>query len=143
MKSVHRQRVERHGLLVDDLEAIVPDVRNAGSRVLAHCDPWRDIRTAVIRAIVRYWQGPEIDGVAGDDVFIHRRVLYDDRRDALRQSGEDALDDGFLGGLQRDQRLCARVVDPGYERKGRTVPLENKGRAGRQGDREYTLGPCS
>jgi len=58
------------------------------------------------------------------------RILYDRWRDSFRQPRQDALDERFLSGLQRDQRLCARIVYPANERKAGTVILEDKRRAG-------------
>ena len=61
---------------------------------------------------------------------MHRLFLYHRRWDTFRQPRQDALDHRFLCGLQRDQRLGARIVEPTNERKGGAVVLEDECRAG-------------
>ena len=73
-ETVIRQCAERHGLFVDDLEAIVPDVRHAGLRVLADDNSERNIRTTIFRTALWYWQSGEID--PGTDIFMYGRVVH-------------------------------------------------------------------
>jgi hypothetical protein len=43
------------GLLVDDFEAVMPNVRNARFRILADDDPGGDVPSAVVRTVFRHW----------------------------------------------------------------------------------------
>ena len=127
-QPVHRQRIERHRLLVDDLEPVMADIGDAGRRILADDDSRRDVGPAVVGAVFRDRQGRQIDGIAGDNVLMHRGVLHHDRRDALGEAGQDALEDGLLGSLEGDQRLGPRIIDAGHQGKARAVVAKQAGR---------------
>ena len=127
-EPVQWQRIERHRRLVDDLEAVVADVGDPGLGIAADHDARRYVGPAVVRAVLGHRQGAEVYGVAGDDVLVDGRVLHHHRGDPLGQSRQDAIEDGGLGGLQRNQRLGARVVDARHQGEARAVVLEDTGR---------------
>ncbi len=120
---------QRHRLVVDDLAAVVADVRDAGLGVVADHESRSDVRAAVVGAVARDGQDRQVDVVAEDDVFVHRTVVDVRRRNAGAQSFDDLVEDVLLGTAIGDQRLGVRVVDAADERELGAVVLEHDRRA--------------
>jgi hypothetical protein len=139
-QAVVGQRVEGERRLVDHLEAVVADVGYAGLGVAAGDDAGGDVGAAVVGAVFGDGDLREIDGIAGEDVLVHRGVLDPDRRDAAGEAVEDALEDGGLGGFERDQGLGAAVVDAADQGEGCAVVVEADGGAGDGGALAHRLG---
>ena len=68
-------RHQRHRLVVDDLAAVVADVRDAGLGVVADHESRGDVRAAVVGAVARHGQNRQVDVVAEDDVLVHGTVV--------------------------------------------------------------------
>ena len=117
---------ERERVLAQDQEPIMADVRNTGFRVLRDHDAGRDIGSAVLGAVGRDRKPRDVDGRAFDQHLVTgRRRGRNARRDRTIQSGQHLLQNGLLVRLEREQRLAARRIDAGDQRKGGSVVVEH------------------
>ena len=121
---------ERERVPAQDQKAIVADIRNAGLRVLRNHDAGRDIGTAVLGAVGRDREARDVDRLAFDQhLLTGRRRGGDARGDRLVEAAQHLLQDGLLVRLERQQRLAARRIDAGDQRKLGAVVVEHEARA--------------
>ncbi len=127
-EAVERLRRERHRVLVEDQEAVVPDVGHAGLGVLRHHDAGRDVGAAVLRAVGRDREAPDID-ILGDHHLVAGRAaaIADRRLDRIVQPVEHLLGDVLLVGLECQQGVLAAGIHAADQRKLGAVLVEARG----------------
>jgi hypothetical protein len=129
-EAMERLRREGKRILAEDEKAVMPDVRHAGFRILGNDNARRDVRPAVLGAVLRHRKIADVDGVALDDLLMARRaVRCRDRRNRVVEAVQHFVENRALVGLEGEQRLAARRIDAGDQRIIGAVVVEHDGRA--------------
>ncbi len=92
--------------------------------------PGRDIRPAVLGAVLRHREIADVDGVTFDDTVVARcAVRCHDRRDRVVEAVQHFVENRILVGLEGEQRLLSGRIDAGDQRISGAVIVEHDGRA--------------